>query len=397
MPTRPQGHQLRAYVLALVVLIVGVTGCQVLRVESSRLGDAEWPTEGQTPQRGQSISSHLEPPLEKVWTQDVNGDVGGTSPLISGETVLVANLEGEVHALSLLDGEQLSTGEFGDGIEGTPALHESTLYVPVAKGDEAVVAYDLIRGKNRWAREGRPLLAGLLYANDLVVGADDRGQVTAWEASSGQVEWNHALQPVTTVHAAPLSPRPGAVLVADASGGVQMLNVQAGNVYWKTTLDAPVYVSPASSGSTAYIATTRGRFYALSVEDGDEQWRYALPDSTVRLAAPAVREDLVVFGASDGNIRALDPRTGRLLWSFDAKEPVTAAPLLAGQTVYAGAMNGNLYAIDAATGRQLWKTQLEGRIKSPMAAAGNRLVVLSEPNLIHLFKSSSPSKLSAAN
>lgn len=387
----------RAYALFLVFVIAGMTGCQVLRVESTRLGDASWPTEGQTPQRGQSTSSHLAPPLEKVWSQDIDGAVGGTSPLVSGETVLVANLEGEVHALSLLDGEHLSTGEFGDGIEGTPALHEQTLFVPIAKGGEAIAAYDLVRGKNRWTREGSPLLAGLLYLDGRVIGGDDQGRISAWEASSGQIEWSHSLQPVTTIHAAPLSPRPDAVVVADAEGGVRLFDARDGTVAWEAKLDAPVYVSPASKDSTIYVSTTRGRLYALGTENGGQRWRYALPDSTVRLAAPAVGKDLVVFGASDGSVRALDRRTGQLLWSFDAKEPVTAAPLLAGGTVYAGAMNGNLYAINAATGQQQWKTQLEGRIKSPMAAAGNRLVVLSEPNLIHLFKSSAPSKLSAAN
>lgn len=71
---------------------------------------------------------------------------------------------------------------------------------------------------------------------------------------------------------------------------------------------------------------------------------------------------------NEERLEALDPATGRTLWTFAARaryrdafnfdEGPRATPLVASETVYALGANGDLYAIEAATGKQRWHRSL---------------------------------------
>jgi outer membrane protein assembly factor BamB len=61
---------------------------------------------------------------------------------------------------------------------------------------------------------------------------------------------------------------------------------------------------------------------------------------------PAVRDGVVYVGTSDSSqFMALDAKTGRLQWNFDARAYVFSSAALAGDLAYVGSHNGRLYAI----------------------------------------------------
>ena len=62
---------------------------------------------------------------------------------------------------------------------------------------------------------------------------------------------------------------------------------------------------------------------------------------------------------------ALDARTGRLRFNFDAKAYMFSSPALAGDLAYAGDHNGKLYAVDAKTGKLAWEFQTEASKRDP--------------------------------
>ena len=63
---------------------------------------------------------------------------------------------------------------------------------------------------------------------------------------------------------------------------------------------------------------------------------------------------------------AIDPKTGKRVWSFpqfdvsDAGMLTTASDLL-----FTGGREGYFYALDAKTGKELWKASLGGQIVMP--------------------------------
>jgi outer membrane protein assembly factor BamB len=56
---------------------------------------------------------------------------------------------------------------------------------------------------------------------------------------------------------------------------------------------------------------------------------------------------MIIFGASDGVIYALDSQTGQLLWSYQTGRAVVSAPAACDDRVFIGSMDGHLYAFGA--------------------------------------------------
>jgi outer membrane protein assembly factor BamB len=80
-----------------------------------------------------------------------------------------------------------------------------------------------------------------------------------------------------------------------------------------------------------------------------------VPDAwDVFTSSPAVANGKVYFGSGDGNVYAVDAKSGVLAWKFATGDVVHASPAVAGNTVYIGSWDGRLYAIDAESGQQKW-------------------------------------------
>jgi len=57
-------------------------------------------------------------------------------------------------------------------------------------------------------------------------------------------------------------------------------------------------------------------------------------------------------GSHDGNLYAVDSRSGRELWRFATGDEVKSSPSIAGDTVVFGSFDGNVYGLDAKTGSE---------------------------------------------
>jgi polyvinyl alcohol dehydrogenase (cytochrome) len=138
--------------------------------------------------------------------------------------------------------------------------------------------------------------------------------------------------------------------------------------------------SPVIIGSTMFYAPTQtGKLLALDTKTACVKWAYdaggPLRSSVSYGVLGASGKASLVFGDARGQVHAVDPRTGTLIWKAEGRhEPagaVTGAPVLykdkiivpvSASGVGAGANpsfecctgHGAVVALDAATGRQLW-------------------------------------------
>jgi outer membrane protein assembly factor BamB len=98
------------------------------------------------------------------------------------------------------------------------------------------------------------------------------------------------------------------------------------------------------------------------------------------------------FFLNHSTLQALDVGTRALLWTFTGDGALTSAPLVVNEVVYIGSTNGQLYALDPATGTILWSDTLPdgvfptgefGLAPVPsMNAGGNALVVPAGSHLV---------------
>lgn len=122
-----------------------------------------------------------------------------------------------------------------------------------------------------------------------------------------------------------------------------------------------------------YVTGSYSRVYAIDAKTGNELWQYdarlpqgILPCCDVINRGVALHGDLVYFGTLDAKVVALDRKTGKVVWSKkldDYKEgySITAAPIVVdGKVIVTNAggefgVIGRLRALDAKTGEIVWE------------------------------------------
>ena len=157
-------------------------------------------------------------------------------------------------------------------------------------------------------------------------------------------------------------------------------NVAALKADWQTHLNGsgvgPPFsgeAQPIVQGGVIYVPTGADDVFAIDVESGKQLWEYQSKlDKTITTVCcgwvsrgVAIGEGKVFLGRLDGEIVALDQRTGREVWSVQAERwqdgfTITSAPLYYDGMIITGfaggerTARGRVRAFSAKTGKLLW-------------------------------------------
>lgn len=134
-----------------------------------------------------------------------------------------------------------------------------------------------------------------------------------------------------------------------------------------TVFSSPSFLGGKNWMPMAYSKDT-GLFYIPSNDWGMDIWNE--PISYKKGAAYLGAGFTIKPIAEDhiGALRAMDPRTGKIMWEYKNKAPLWGGVLTtAGNLVFTGTPEGYLKAFDAKTGKELWKFQTgSGVVGSPI-------------------------------
>ena len=130
----------------------------------------------------------------------------------------------------------------------------------------------------------------------------------------------------------------------------------SGRTRWQVNLDSGVTSGIAASGSTLFVGSETGRFYALNKNTGSEIWSYK-GSSTIK-GTPSVIGSNVVFAQGDGTVTCLKVSDGSFVWQnlshkgddFSLEDGTTAG----GGMLFVSKLDGKLYALDQKNGHVLW-------------------------------------------
>ncbi|HVR75070.1 MAG TPA: PQQ-binding-like beta-propeller repeat protein, partial [Planctomycetota bacterium] len=146
----------------------------------------------------------------------------------------------------------------------------------------------------------------------------------------------------------------------------------------------PIASTAAISGGVVFVGTEDTGLLALDLhakeKTGKELWR-AATGATVE-ASPAVEGGRVYFGDKRGVFRALDAKSGKQIWMFEAgQEPdgggteISSSAVLHGGKILFGSYDACLYCLSAADGKILWRVETQGPVHASPAVAGDRTFV----------------------
>ena len=370
-----------------------LAGCNGLRVPLERELPGDWAQDGGNAGRNSASEIALLLPLEQHWRTGVEAAFGTASALVLGDMIAVGTRRGEVVLIAAENGRRLGRVEVGEAIEGGLARAADVIYTPVDKGRRGIQALEPATGARQDLARSATAASVLVLPNGLAVATTERNTVGAFRADATAAQWTQEIGPGRIVAGA--AGNGDVVVVGDDGGTLVALDPETGVVRWRRALGVPVLERPAL-GSLLYVSTPRGRLLALDPASGAERWRLSLPDTTVRLAAPAVSGDDLAVAGTDGRVRLLDARTGAVRWEAVLDGAITAAPMVTAGHVFVGTHRKRLVALDRASGANVWEDELRGRVKSAMAIGAGCLVVLTDARDVLCYRPATPAAATSA-
>jgi outer membrane protein assembly factor BamB len=154
------------------------------------------------------------------------------------------------------------------------------------------------------------------------------------------------------------------------AGGVAYLVNKFGNLHairlrdhatlWKRDRDPknkgePTDVTaPEHADGKVFIAYLDGEMVALQAKTGKPAWKRHLPGELE--SSPMVTGGILYIGTDKQDLLALRASNGKTVWKYHASGPIKASPSHHDGRVYFADYRGTMYALDAKTGKEEWRT-----------------------------------------
>ena len=223
-------------------------------------------------------------------------------------------------------------------------------------------------------------VAGQPRARDgIVYFATREGFLTAVVVPARQVLWRFKADQSISV-----SPELGEshILLRDDANVLYVIDFR-GSLVLKKQIDEAVASAVRENKGRIFFGTASGKVVTLDLSaNGAQAWEYRAASAIT--AGPVFSGDLVIFGAADGRLLALD-HTGKPVWEFAAKGAIIADPTVADGRLYFGTENRFFYCLNAATGKKIWSRRLQGAPLHPALVLGRRLVVPASNSVIYFI------------
>jgi outer membrane protein assembly factor BamB len=162
----------------------------------------------------------------------------------------------------------------------------------------------------------------------------------------------------------------GRVYTGTSDGHIVALDAESGTPAWSTAVGGVGQVhNPAYSDGVVYAGSDTAGLVALHAQDGSQAWPAVdlggdVPGTTV------VVDGVVYTGLGNtetgiGRLRAIDARTGALLWQ--AREAFQA-PSVSNGVAYTTDITGVVVALRAKDGSEIWRIKLPNNAHPPAIA-----------------------------
>ncbi|MCM7717583.1 outer membrane protein assembly factor BamB [Enterobacter hormaechei] len=289
-------------------------------------------------------------------------------------------------SVTLLSGCSLFSGE-EDVVKMSPLPTVENQFTPSTAWDTSVGD-----GIGDFYSNLHPALAdGVVYA------ADRKGTVKALNTDDGKEVWSINLAEKDgwfsrkpALLSGGLTVAGGHVYVGSEKAQVYALNASDGSVAWQTTVAGESLSRPVVSDGLVLIHTSNGQLQALNEADGLVKWTVNLDMPALSLrgeSAPATAFGAAIVGGDNGRVSAVLMQQGQMIWQqrisqatgsteIDRLSDVDTTPVIVDGVVYALAYNGNLTALDLRSGQIMWKREL-GSVND-FIVDGNRIYMVDQ-------------------
>ena len=212
-------------------------------------------------------------------------------------------------------------------VHGAPTVADGRVFV--VDVEDELQSYAVGDGAPGWTYQGLDENARMLRASspavdgDTVVSGFASGELVALSAINGSQLWstvlsltnrNNALSEIRDIAGRPVIYR-GDVIAGSHSGIMAAISLREGQPRW--SLPITTTTTPWPAGDVIYTVTTAGQLVCISRTAGQVYWIQDL-NAGVPLkrratwTGPVLASDRLIIGSSRGELRVLDPHTGKM-------------------------------------------------------------------------------------
>lgn len=322
------------------------------------LGCQYWPF-SKTINKNQKESYVLKP----VWVDDTLQKkntgfrkVNLFTPIIYQDSVIVANAFDGLVSYNRKTHNEVWRVPVAYGVEASGITFENKLFVGGLNG--VMHAIDMNSGLVIWRYDSKAEIASapIIEQNSLYF-LNGANSLFSLDATSGKLNWVYNRQETTTKMTVRGASRPtlsaGIVYSGFSDGALVALSANTGTVQWEVQLNSnsrfkDIDASPVIDGDHLYINSYDDKIYCLSKAGGQIVWKYNAGGAT----APLVTGQQVIFSSSNEEILALGKNDGKLLWKKPSKG-IGTEPVILKDVVIFGESQGELKAVNPRTGDTL--------------------------------------------
>lgn len=333
---------------------------------------------GSAAQVGSVASAGFNGQLNRLWKRGTSGKPAGPLAVHNGTLVLAESKK----KIKFYDTE---TGRFlgrlkARGIPQTGlAVADSLAFYAVSPRKNFLRAYNLLTARRLWQKRVKDVNPGPIIQDNRLYVSSSEGILLAFELDDGEQAWSVRFDRRLT---ASVSFANGKLYQPGDGGMIYGLSAEDGHQLFKVQLDGPI-VSPVAAADRVYTADMLGNVYALDPSDGAIVWQTGLNGPI--WTSPAIAGDRLYVGHSGGEVVALRATDGEIVWRYDVGTVVRASVLVIGDFVIAGTMAGDLVVLRADDGSLIDSTTLKGAIEFPPVTDGRRLFVATQAGKIVCF------------
>jgi serine/threonine-protein kinase len=128
---------------------------------------------------------------------------------------------------------------------------------------------------------------------------------------------------------------------------------QLPKIRWQSKLSTTWLMAPLLDRNILFTGSGDGDLYAVNADNGEKLW--SASGFGQLEATGAISGDSIVAGGYSKLVQALNRRTGAVLWTYHAANPVQASPFIVDDVVYV-ATDHKVSALELGSGKTIWET-----------------------------------------
>jgi outer membrane protein assembly factor BamB len=152
------------------------------------------------------------------------------------------------------------------------------------------------------------------------------------------------------------------VITGNSIDGVVAYDRKTALTKWRMHITDGVEGGAQLAEDVLYFGASDGQFYAVQYDSGKLLWTYPL--KAEGLSRPLIRGGVVYVLGGNNVAHALNAKTGKLIWTYNRREASNISvrggsqPAVAGDLVFIGFSDGSLVALNKSSGSIVWEANL---------------------------------------